>query len=115
MKSQFNKMGLIVAAACLVLGGCAGRPITLNSFPAADIVPTSGRPISAKACGFQLLYFIPININTRLDQAYSGLQNQAGRDKIANLSIEESWTYGFVGTAYCTRLEAVAYQSSASQ
>lgn len=115
MKFQLNKRFLLLAGVCFVLCGCAGRAVTINSFPAADIVPTSGHPISAKACGFQLFWLIPININTRLEQAYSGLQQQAGNDKIADLSIEESWKYGFVGTIYCTRLEAVAYQKAAGQ
>jgi hypothetical protein len=34
---------------------------------------------------------------------------QAGGDFISDVKVQESWTYGFIGTLYCTRLEAMAY------
>lgn len=114
MKTKHKIMCLLIACTFLTLIGCAGTPITLKSFPAKDIIQTSSRPISAQACGFQLLLFIPININSRLEQAYSALQEEAGNDKIANLRIEEYWRYAFVGTVYCTRLTAIAYKKAES-
>lgn len=72
----------------------------------------SGRHISAEACGFQLLLFIPISINSRLERAFAQLQREAGNDKIASLTIEEYWRYAVVGTTYCTRLDAMAYRPS---
>jgi hypothetical protein len=114
MKSKINKLCFLLAGTCLVLSGCAGNPVTLKSFSAKEIVQSSSRPISAEACGFQLLLFIPISINSRLETAYTDLLQKAGNDKIANLSIEESWKYAFVGTIYCTKLEAIAYQKSAN-
>lgn len=110
MKTIFYKICLFFAGASLFLSGCAGSPVTLNSFPASDIILSSGRPISAEACGFQLLLFIPININSRLERAFNELQISASNHNIANLNIEESWTYAFIGTVYCTRLNAIAYQ-----
>lgn len=115
MKFEFKRMCLLLAVACLTLSGCAGSPVALKSFPANDIVQTSNRTISAEACGFQLLLLIPISINSRLERAFKELQEKAGHDQIANLSIEEYWRYAFVGTTYCTRLEAIAYQKTASK
>jgi len=110
MKTLSSKISLIIAGASLFLSGCAGTPVSLKSFPASDIIQTSSRPISAEACGFQLLLFIPISINSRLERAFYELQEKAGEYNMANLSIEESWIYAFVGTIYCTRLDAIAYQ-----
>ena len=115
MKTKTNKLFLLFAGFILSLSGCAGTPVTLKSFPAKDIAQTSGRPISGEACGFQLLLLIPISINSRLERAFEELQRNAGNDNIANLSIEESWKYAFVGTVYCTRLDALAYQKTASK
>lgn len=115
MKLTVTKTLLFIVAVSMLMGGCAGNPVTLKSFPVKDVSLESARPISAEACGFQLLLLIPISINSRLERAYSELAEKAGRDSIANLSVEEYWRYAFVGTTYCTRLEAVAYKKTASQ
>lgn len=115
MKSKFKKTLLLLAGTFLSLCGCAGSPVTLKSFPAKDIVQTGSRPISAEACGFQLLLLIPISINSRLERAFKELQEKAGNDSMANLSIEEYWRYAFVGTTYCTRLDAIAYPKIAGK
>ncbi len=70
---------------------------------------TRGRSLSASASGFQLLLFIPININDRQERAYQILRGQAGNEYITAVKIQESWTYAFVGTVYTTTLEAMAY------
>jgi hypothetical protein len=114
MKSKFKKISLLLAGACLLLSGCTGTPVTLKSFSAKEIVQENSRPISAEACGFQLLLFIPINTNSRLERAFTELQKKADNDHLADLSIEEYWRYAFVGTLYCTKLEAIAYQKTAS-
>jgi len=72
-------------------------------------VPTGeSRTITAEACGFQLLLFIPIAINGRLESAYGMLEAKAGGDFITDVEVQERWTYGFVGTSYCTELRAKA-------
>lgn len=106
-KSSLLFLGLILA-----LSGCAGSPISVRSVSTSDVTETRGRPISAESCGFQLLMFIPISINDRLERAFVQLQRQAAGDKIANLTIEEYWRYAFVGTTHCTRLDAIAYRAT---
>jgi hypothetical protein len=114
MNANFKNLALLLAGACLLLSGCTGTPVTLKSFSAKDIVPEKSRPISAEACGFQLLLFIPIGTNSRSERAFTELRKKADNDYIADLSIEEYWRYGFVGTLYCTKLEANAYPKAAS-
>lgn len=95
-----------------LLSACAGIPITMQNRVTGATVSGTGRPISAEACGFQLLLFIPIGINDRLARAYGLLQAYAAGDPITNVEVQESWTYyGLVGTQYCTQLHATAIRS----
>ncbi len=89
--------------------GCAGTPVKIDSLPKQPIDTAKGRVITAQACGFQLLLLIPIMINERQSRAYQELLMAAGREHITDVKIKESWTYAFVGTIYCTQFEATAY------
>lgn len=101
----------LAAATLTLLAGCAGKPVMLGS-PVSGKVPTGeSRSISAEACGFQLLLFIPIAINGRLESAYSQLEAKAGGDFITDVEVQERWSYGFVGTSYCTELRAKAIRA----
>lgn len=115
MNSIVKAMYLILSVATLFIYGCSGSPISVKSVVAKDVDLSSSRQISAEGCGFQLLLFIPIKINSRLERAFEEINQRAGNDLIANLSIEETWTYGFVGTMYCTTLRATAYQKVANK
>ena len=91
--------------------GCAGKPVTFNSVDPklyAD-KKAEARTISAEASGFQLLLFIPISVNNRHEQAYNSLKAQANGDIITDIKITESWSYGFVGTVYTTKMTATVY------
>lgn len=109
-----RSLTVIVMAACLMLAaGCAGTPIKFGgnhpNFDPVNVDFSRGREIEATAFGFQLLVFIPIATNTRHDTAYRELRGKAGQDYITNIRIEESWTYGFVGTFFTTTIRATAY------
>ena len=95
----------------LWFSGCAGKPITFKSVDpkAYEDVKDKGRTISGSASGFQLLLFIPIGVNDRHENAYGQLLAQANGDYITDVKIEESWTYGLVGTSYTTTITATAY------
>jgi hypothetical protein len=64
--------------------------------------------ISGAACGFQLLLFFPISINSRAERAYHELVLEAQGDFITDVKVSERWIYGFVGTGYCTEFRAKA-------
>jgi len=96
---------IVVAAA---LAGCAGAPVQLGTRITTSVPTGTSRDISAEACGMQLLLFIPIRTNGRMLRAYSALEAQAGGDFITDVRVQERWTYLFVGTNYCTLLQAKA-------
>ena len=109
-KRTLLKRSWLIAAA--ILAACNGLPVQLGSEPGVKYESSQPRQISAEACGFQLLLFIPIATNTRALKAYRALRIQAGEDYITDVKVTESWIYAFVGTVYCTGLEATAYPRS---
>ena len=107
MKKLTQRIAL-AATTLALLAGCAGTPVQLGSPVSGPLPAGQSRTISAEACGFQLFLFIPIAINGRLAAAYSALEAKAGGDFITDVEVQERWTYGFVGTSYCTELRAKA-------
>lgn len=108
MKNIYRQVAMAVMVVLLTTA-CAGSPVQLGSPRSPGAAPTgAARTISAKACGFQLLLFIPIAINSRAGRAYQQLQTMASGDFITDVQVQESWTYGLVGTSYCTTLRAIA-------
>lgn len=103
-----HKLLVTITAACL-LTACAGSPVSLGT-RVTDVPVGESRPITAEACGMQLLLFIPIGVNNRLERAYNSLQSQAGGAIITDVKVNERWVYRFVGTSYCTELQANAIQ-----
>lgn len=102
--------GLAFALVAAMLVACSGQPVKIASVTdVSKIDRTRGRPISAEAGGFQLLGFIPINVNSRQQRAYEELLRVAEGDEIADVKLSETWAYGFVGTTYWTVLKAKAY------
>jgi len=95
-------------AICSVIAACSGVPAQLGSRMTGPVPAGPERAIQAEACGFQLLLFFPISINDRMLRATQALEEEAAGDFITDVKIQESWTYGLVGTQYCTMLEAKA-------
>lgn len=110
MKQLTQRMAAAAAAVAL-MAGCAGKPVQLGSRVSGSVPTGEARTITAEACGFQLLLFIPIAVNGRLEAAYSALEAKAGGDFITDVEVQERWTYGFVGTSYCTELRAKAIRT----
>jgi len=110
MRTLTQRLAL-VASTLALLAGCAGTPVQLGSRVAGKVPTGESRAISAEACGFQLLLFIPIGVNGRFAAAYNMLEAAAGGDFITDVEVQERWTYGFVGTAYCTELRAKAIRA----
>lgn len=110
MKAIFKNITIILIAA--FIAGCAGTPVQLGTRSSTPVPTGTSREISAEACGTQLLLFIPIGLNNRMSRAYSELEAQAGGDFITDVQIRERWTYIFVGTNYCTTLQAKAIHTA---
>ena len=61
---------ILVAASLLgILAACSSPTVRMGDEPPADIDRAAGRPISASACGYQLLGLIPIASNGRRGKA----------------------------------------------
>jgi len=101
----------VVGISTLIFVGCAGKPMAIKNVPpkAYTIEKDKARTISASASGFQLLLFIPIDINDRQERAYTLLKAQANGGFITDVKIKESWTYALVGTVYKTTITATVY------
>jgi hypothetical protein len=109
MKTIQKRLAIILIAS--LMGACAGTPVSLGTRVSGPIPTGQERIITADSCGFQLLLFIPIAVNGRMESAYSSLQEQAAGDFITDVQVQERWTYAFVGTIYCTDLRAKAVHS----
>jgi hypothetical protein len=109
MKKVSIKKTITMFVLCFIVAGCMGAPVTFKSELNPNYDTDKGRRITAGSCGFQLLLLIPIRINGRLEDAYQSLMEKGGHDFVANIHVKESWYYAYVGTLYCTNLEATAY------
>lgn len=107
MNYSFTKK-IVLFTMMAALSGCAGTPVQLGSKLNGVQPQGTVREISARACGFQLLLLIPISVNNRQERAYKELEQKAAGDYITDVQVSESWSYGFVGTSYCTTLKANA-------
>ncbi len=94
-------------ALATALCACVGTPVRFPTSAAAG-KPTQPQLLRAKACGFQLLLFIPIAVNDRQVRAYRAVEQQAFGRPLVDVQILEEWTYAFVGTQYCTTVVAKA-------
>lgn len=112
MKTLMQKRLTIIAAA-LMLGACAGAPVAVGTRFGQPVASGEAHTIEARACGFQLLLFIPININDRMERAYTSLQTKAEGGAITNVEAQDSWGWRFVGTEYCTTLRAKTVKAKA--
>ncbi len=110
---EISKSGFAFAL-FLLLTACSSPLVRMSTEPPSDIDRTKGRPISASACGFQLIQLIPIGTNGRQQKAYDSLKEQAGPDFIGDVVLTEEWYYGVIGSVYCTKLDAKAYPKRVS-
>lgn len=99
----------ILVAVAAMLSACSGTSVRFGPMSGVKYDASRGRQISAEACGFQLLLLIPTNNNTRANRAYLQLLKEAGPDYVTDIKVRERWTYAFVGTLYCTSMQAMAY------
>ncbi len=104
-----RKYPRLLSCFVVALFGCTSVPVNLGPAENVSYDAERGREISAEACGFKLLLWIPIRVNSRAQRAYESLNEQARGDYVADVMVQERWFYGLVGTGYCTKLVAVAY------
>ncbi len=110
MKKGLNLLPVMLLILSLASAGCTGAPVRFQSVGENKYDTTKGKAVTGSACGFQLLLFFPISINSQHQRAYDELLNSAGPGYyVTDIKVQEKWWYAFVGTVYCTDLEAMAY------
>jgi hypothetical protein len=108
--SRISKVGIVaLTLGVLALASCTLQPVRLGPESPTEYDASRGWPITGQACGFMLGGFIPINMSDRDQRALSLLREQADRDYIAGVSVEQSLTYAFVGWTVCSTFHATAY------
>jgi hypothetical protein len=115
-RPAFSRFAAVAAAVFLV--ACQGLPVDFTGYTVTDrsqIDPYKGQRLTAEASGFQLLLFIPFNINDRHQRAFEQLRREAGNRLLADVTVTESWQWAFVGTVYTTRIDATAYPRKAAE
>lgn len=102
---------------CIALGvalstaACTSTPMKLGRIEpvAAGVV---GRPVQGEACGFQLMAFIPIGVLDRNERAYQQMVEAARGEVVADIHMQERWSFAVVGWQSCTLMTGTAYPRS---
>jgi hypothetical protein len=83
---------------------------TRLTFPSAPIGPDekSLGPTSGTSTGIMLLQFIPINQNTRFENAMAEAVQKAGGTRLTDVTISEQWFWAYVLDGYIFKVEGTA-------
>lgn len=101
-----------MAAAIVLLGGCASTFTTVAPTPAPGF--TTLGPATGDACGSIGLFgtatnFLPLGLNSRVERAYAkAVASVPGATGLINVTLQEDWTWWLLGTARCVTITGVA-------
>jgi hypothetical protein len=94
---------------CLVLftAACHSTPL---KFPAAPVGPNEKElgKTEATSTGIMLFGFIPINQNTRFEDAMREAAAKAGGTRLTDVTISERWFWAFVLDGFIFKVEGTA-------
>jgi len=79
-------------------------------FPSAPIGPNekSLGPTEATSTGIMLFGFIPINQNTRFENAMAEAARKAGGTRLTDVTISERWFWAFVLDGFIFKVQGTA-------
>jgi hypothetical protein len=79
-------------------------------FPSAPIGPNekSLGPTEATSTGIMLFGFIPINQNTRFENAMAEAVRKAGGTRLTDVTISEQWFWAFVLDGFIFKVQGTA-------
>jgi len=104
MTMRLRSLLLLVA---LTTTSCVGSLTRVAPLPPAS--PASyeeiQRPAQGWGCGV-LLFGIPIGVNERAEKAYRRALESVAATTLIDVRVTERWTWIFVGTKLCTRIDA---------
>jgi len=80
---------------------------TRLTFPSAPIGPDEKYlgPTTATSTGLMLFQFIPINQNTRFENAMAEAVQKAGGTRLTDVTISEEWFWAFVLDGFIFKVE----------
>ena len=102
------KVAGLVFGMCLVLTtACVSEPL---KFPAAPIGPNEKAlgKTEATSTGIMLFGFIPINQNTRFEDAMKEAAAKAGGTRLTDVTISERWFWALVLDGFIFKVEGTA-------
>ena len=101
-----------VAAVGVILAGCATEFTKIAPAPPGQY--TRLGPATGKGCGTLGFFgpstnFIPIDLNSRIDRAYSNaLASVPGATGLVNVTMQENWTWWLLATTWCVTISGEA-------
>lgn len=102
-----KSVGALLAICLLLMTACVSTPL---KFPTAPIGPNEkelGRT-EATSTGIMLFGFIPINQNTRFEDAIKEAAAKAGGTRLVDVTISEQWFWAFVLDGFIFKVEGTA-------
>ncbi len=99
--------GLLGALLMLVLAACTSTQVR---FPSAAVGPNEKAlgHTEGSSVGIMLFQFIPINQNTRFENAYAEAVQSAGGNRLTDIVISEQWFWAWVLNGYIFKVEGTA-------
>ena len=99
----------VLLGSLLLLTGVACQSTSLR-FPTAPIGPNekSLGPTEATSTGIMLFGFIPINQNTRFEQAMQDAAQKAGGTRLTDVTISERWFWALVLDGFTFKVQGTA-------
>ncbi len=99
----------LLLGALLLLTTVACQSTSLR-FPSAPIGPDekSLGPVEATSTGLMLFGVIPINQNTRFENAMAEAARKAGGTRLTDVTISEQWFWAFVLDGFIFKVQGTA-------
>ena len=91
----------------LATSACVSAPL---HFPAAPIGPNEKAlgKVEATSTGIMLFGFIPINQNTRFEDAIREAAAKAGGTRLTDVTISEQWFWAFILDGFIFKVQGTA-------
>lgn len=104
------KRTLPLVVLALTVSACSSALVDIAPPPPAHYVTTHEG--EGTACGVNLLGFIPIKVNSRIERAYQQALEKAGATGLMETQVTDRWYWIYVGDLFCTDVRGTGYRSA---
>jgi len=108
MKASRARAAAAAALACLA-SACSGTITSLGAREPAVYNANDRVDYSVTECGAQVMIFLPVMTNNRVERAMELIEKRAGDRYIADVRLRERWTYLVFGEILCTDVVAATF------